>query len=162
MIETFSKDYPRFWYWYRHAGDILPHPRKVLFTHISQNPIVAIQANVDPMDLPTATALVSFVQLIGGVLGIAVYGTIFANELAQGLVKDAPGAPFELVRYSVEDIYTLPPDMRASVIRAYDEVGVVIPFHLRRILMFVLIISPWTKYSSLASLVEDWDLLVPS
>ena len=114
------------------------------------------------MDLPIATALISFAQLIGGVLGIAVYGTIFANELAQGLVKEAPGAPFELVRHSVEAIYTLPPDMRAGVIRAYVEVWVVISFHLRRILMFVLIISPWTRYSSLVLLVEDWDLLVPS
>ena len=73
-----------------------------------------------------AAALVSFARLIGGVLGIAVYGTIFANELAQGLVKDAPSAPFELVCHSVEAIYTLPLDMHAGVIRAYVEVRVVI------------------------------------
>ena len=127
---------------------------------VTQNPIVAIQSNVDPLDLPQATALVSFTQLIGGVLGIAVYGTIFANELAQNLVKDAPGAPFALVRHSVEAIYTLSPDLRVGVIHAYVEVSV-IPFHLRRIFM-LLYISPWTKCSSLVSLVEHWGPLVLS
>ncbi|KIM88878.1 hypothetical protein PILCRDRAFT_243404 [Piloderma croceum F 1598] len=84
-----------------------------------QNPVVAIQANVDPEDLPQTTALVSFAQLFGGVLGIGVCGTVFANELSTGLVKYAPEAPFELVRDSVEAIYTLPVAQQAGVIHAY-------------------------------------------
>lgn len=91
-----------------------------------QNPIVAIQANVDPVDLPMGTALVTFTQLIGGVLGIAVYGTIFANELAQNLVREAPDAPFELIRHSVAAIYELSPTLRAGVINAYVEVRVLL------------------------------------
>lgn len=93
---------------------------------IMQNPIVAIQANVDPVDLPMGTALVTFTQLIGGVLGIAVYGTIFANELAQNLVREAPDAPFELIRHSVAAIYELSPTLRAGVINAYVEVRVLL------------------------------------
>lgn len=84
-----------------------------------QTPIVAIQANVDPEDLPQTTALVSFAQLFGGVLGIAVCGTVFANELSQGLKQSAPDAPFALVRHSVAAIWQLPPEQRTAVIHAY-------------------------------------------
>jgi hypothetical protein len=84
-----------------------------------QNPIVAIQSNVEPKDLPQTTALVTFAQLFGGVLGIGVCGTVFANELSSGLMKYAPDAPFGLVRDSVEAIYTLPVEQRAGVIHAY-------------------------------------------
>ena len=87
-------------------------------------PIVAIQSNVNPEDLPQATALVSFAQLLGGVLGISVCGTVFANELSSGLKKYAPEAPFKLVRDSVEAIYTLPVEQRAGVIHAYVLVNV--------------------------------------
>jgi len=86
---------------------------------VMQIPVVAIQANVDPEDLPQTTALVSFAQLFGGVLGIGVCGTVFANELSAGLMKYAPEAPFGLVRHSVEAIYTLPVEQQAGVIHAY-------------------------------------------
>lgn len=81
------------------------------------------------MDLPQATALVSSSQLIGGFLGIAIYGTIFANELAKLLVTEAPTAPFELVRHSVSAIFDLPPDVRVGVVHAYVQVRSIRPFH---------------------------------
>jgi hypothetical protein len=82
-----------------------------------------MQANVNPEDLPRATALVSFAQLFGGVLGIGVCGTVFANELAAGLKEFAPDAPFQLVRHSVDSIWTLPPAQRVGVIHAYVKVN---------------------------------------
>lgn len=88
-----------------------------------QIPIVAIQANVEPEDLPQTTALVTFSQLFGGVLGIGVCGAVFANELSAGLKLSAPDAPFDLVRHSVEAIWTLPEDQRAGVIHAYVKVN---------------------------------------
>jgi hypothetical protein len=103
-----------------------------------QNPVVAIQANVDPEDLPQTTALVSFSQLFGGVLGIGVCGTVFANELSSGLMKYAPDAPFALVRDSVEAIYTLPLEQRPGVIHAY--VLVILIFVVKRCLKFLLIL----------------------
>ena len=87
--------------------------------NICQNPIIAIQSNVNPEDLPQTTALVSFAQLFGGVLGIGVCGNVFASELSQYLKKYAPEAPFTLVRDSVEAIYTLPVEQRPGVIHAY-------------------------------------------
>jgi len=84
-----------------------------------QLPIVAIQSNTEPIDLPITTALVSFAQLFGGVLGIGICGTIFANKLSEGLLEFAPDAPFDLVRHSVEAIATLPVEMRPGIIHAY-------------------------------------------
>jgi len=84
-----------------------------------QLPVVAIQSNVEPEDLPVTTALVSFAQLFGGVLGIGICGTIFANKLNQGLMEFAPGAPFDLVRHSAGAVATLPIEMQAGVIHAY-------------------------------------------
>ena len=81
---------------------------------------------MDPVDLPQTTALVSFAQLFGGVLGIGVCGTVFSNELSLSLKKYAPDAPFGLVRHSVEVIYILPVEQQAGVIHAY--VLVTIPF----------------------------------
>jgi hypothetical protein len=52
-------------------------------------------------------------------LGIGVCGTVFANELSSGLTTYAPEAPFQLVRDSVEAIYTLPVAQQAGVIHAY-------------------------------------------
>jgi MFS family permease len=86
---------------------------------VMQNPIVAIQANVNPEDLPQTTALVTFAQLFGGVLGIGVCGTVFANELSAGLKQFAPDASFDLVRHSVEAIWSLPDAQRPGVIHAY-------------------------------------------
>jgi hypothetical protein len=57
--------------------------------------------------------------LFGGVLGIGVCGTVFANELSAGLKQFAPEAPFTLVRNSIEAIYTLPVELQAGVIHAY-------------------------------------------
>ncbi|KAG0143946.1 hypothetical protein CROQUDRAFT_48074 [Cronartium quercuum f. sp. fusiforme G11] len=88
---------------------------------VLQNVVVAIQANVEEKDIPQATSLVTFAQLIGGVIGIAVAQTIFGNALSSNLIKYAPDAPFELVRSSVETIATLPESLRPGVIHAYIE-----------------------------------------
>jgi len=85
-----------------------------------QNTLIALQANVARQaDIPQATALVTFCQLIGGALGIAVGGTVFGNQLGKGLTEFAPDAPFDLVKNSVEAIYTLSPDLIPGVIHAY-------------------------------------------
>ncbi|KAH9815249.1 major facilitator superfamily domain-containing protein [Melampsora americana] len=86
---------------------------------VLQNVIVAIQANVREEDVPQATSMVTFAQLIGGVIGIAVAQTIFGNALTTNLIKFAPDAPFALVRSSVESIATLPDSIRPGVIHAY-------------------------------------------
>jgi len=90
-----------------------------------QNLIIAVQADVkEEREIPQATALVTFSQLVGGTIGISVAQTIFNNELAKLIPRYAPEAPFEIVSRSVEAIYNtaiLPESMRPGVIQAYVE-----------------------------------------
>ncbi|KDQ12826.1 hypothetical protein BOTBODRAFT_34275 [Botryobasidium botryosum FD-172 SS1] len=82
-----------------------------------QNTILGVQATVRKDMIPQSSALVTFSQFIGGVLG----ATIFQNKLASGLHEFAPDAPYGLLRQSVEAIATLPPDQKAGAIHAYVE-----------------------------------------
>ncbi|KAH9813590.1 major facilitator superfamily domain-containing protein [Melampsora americana] len=86
-----------------------------------QNVTVAIQANVADEDIPQATSLSSFSQLIGGVIGIAVAQTIFNNALGVSLEKYAPNAPAALIRSSLERIGQLPDSLKPGVLHAYTE-----------------------------------------
>ncbi|EGG03952.1 uncharacterized protein MELLADRAFT_72481 [Melampsora larici-populina 98AG31] len=88
---------------------------------ILQNVTVAIQANVEDKDIPQATSLSSFSQLIGGVIGIAVAQTIFNNALSVNLEKYAPDAPAALIRSSLEEIGQLRDSLKPGVIHAYTE-----------------------------------------
>ena len=66
------------------------------------NTPVSVQADIaDEADVPQASALVTFGQLIGGTIGIAISSSLFATELGKNLVIYSPNAPFELVRQSV-------------------------------------------------------------
>lgn len=114
--------------WYCHAGNwhSITACSYVFTNCLSQNSLVAVQANVKPEDLAQTSALVTFAQLLGGVLGIGICGAVFANELASNLVKYAPDAPFALVRDSVSAIYTLPVQQEAGVIHAYVLVNLVL------------------------------------
>ncbi|CAG7852158.1 Putative HC-toxin efflux carrier TOXA [Serendipita indica DSM 11827] len=90
-----------------------------------QNAVIAIQAEFDdrPELIPQASAVASFVQLVGGTLGIAIAGTIFANQLVSNLagpVGDALGHELErAVRQSVTVIFSLPEQLRQPVVDAY-------------------------------------------
>ncbi|KAM0793803.1 hypothetical protein ACM66B_001219 [Microbotryomycetes sp. NB124-2] len=89
---------------------------------VMQNTLIAVQADCkDEKDIPQKTGLVTFSQLVGGTIGIAIGNTIFGNKLASALRAYAPDAPFELVRQSVESIKTLAPELKPGVIRAYVE-----------------------------------------
>ncbi|SCV67930.1 BQ2448_51 [Microbotryum intermedium] len=85
-----------------------------------QQTIIAVQADCpNPDDVPQSTALVTFAQLVGGTIGIAISSTVFGSKLSSALKEFAPDAPFELVRNSVEAIKTLPADIKPAVIHAY-------------------------------------------
>ncbi|KAH9813593.1 major facilitator superfamily domain-containing protein [Melampsora americana] len=86
---------------------------------VLQNVVVAIQANVEDEDIPQATSLSSFAQLIGGVIGIAVAQTIFGNALSENLQKYAPEAPAALIRSSIQSIAQLSDSVKPGVIHSY-------------------------------------------
>ncbi|KXJ85929.1 major facilitator superfamily transporter [Microdochium bolleyi] len=56
-----------------------------------QQPLMAVQTVLDMADVPTGTALIVFLQFLGGALFIAVGQTVFTNRLAQEIVATLPG-----------------------------------------------------------------------
>ncbi|GAA5923697.1 MDR family MFS transporter [Sporobolomyces koalae] len=87
---------------------------------VLQNTLIAIQADCeDENEIPQRTGVVTFSQLIGATVGIAIASSIFGNKLAQGLHEFAPDAPFDLVRNNVESIKTLAPELQVGVKHAY-------------------------------------------
>ncbi|KAK4046657.1 hypothetical protein OIV83_005940 [Microbotryomycetes sp. JL201] len=89
---------------------------------VMQNTLIAVQADCkSEKDIPQKTGLVTFSQLVGGTIGIAIGNTIFGNKLGSALRVYAPDAPYQLVRQSVESIKTLSPELKPGVIRAYVE-----------------------------------------
>jgi len=91
-----------------------------------QNAIIAIQAEYahEPKMVPQSTSLVNFTQLTGGIIGIAIAGTIFGNQLSKSLAIHAPNLSPALalaVRQSVQVIRTLDPEDKVNVVKAYTQ-----------------------------------------
>ncbi|QRW16005.1 major facilitator superfamily transporter [Rhizoctonia solani] len=89
-----------------------------------QNTVIAIQAEYAHEEelIPQGSSLVTFTQLIGGIIGIAIAGSILANQMIKYLAIYAPDLPQEVanaVRQSVSLIFTLPAEQQEPVIRAY-------------------------------------------
>lgn len=126
-----------------------------------QQTMIAIQAayNDRESDLPQATAIVTFFQLIGGVIGISIAQSLFQGALLQnlkplGLSEEIISA----VRGSVEVIYSgyLDESIRTEVIKAYVLVSTLLCFVCLRVL--VLTVSSFV----LQSLRRVYILCVPS
>jgi hypothetical protein len=86
-----------------------------------QNTIISIQAEfADRAEMiPQATSLVNFTQLLGGVVGLAIAGTLFSNQIRSNLPAGLDPAVAKAVVGSVTVIKTLPADIQGSVINAY-------------------------------------------
>ena len=50
-----------------------------------QQPLIAAQTTLPEPDIPTGTALITFVQILGGALFVSVGQNVFANKLVAGL-----------------------------------------------------------------------------
>ncbi|KAF7308321.1 Major facilitator superfamily transporter [Mycena chlorophos] len=62
-----------------------------------QQPWIAVQAEVDLKDVPTATSLIAFMQTLGGALFISIAENVFNNRLISGLTKHVPAVDPEIV-----------------------------------------------------------------
>lgn len=78
--------------------------------------IVATQNAVPQRDLGVATASVNFFRSIGGSIGVAVFGTVFAGRFAHSL----PTNPLR-GHLSIEAVNALSPVVRAQVVAAADD-----------------------------------------
>ncbi|KAG8860948.1 hypothetical protein FRB91_000144 [Serendipita sp. 411] len=89
-----------------------------------QNTVIAIQTEWADRDelIPQATSIVTFFQLMGGILGIAIAGSVFANQLRSSLAIYAPGLDphiAEAIKNTLSVVSSLRPDQQAQVLMAY-------------------------------------------
>ncbi|EJD43051.1 transporter [Auricularia subglabra TFB-10046 SS5] len=87
-----------------------------------QNVVIAIQAEYADKEhmVPQATAVVAWAQLLGGIIGISIAGTVFANGLNKFLPVGLPPEIRDHVRQSVAVIFMIPDEaQRAAVIHSY-------------------------------------------
>ncbi|KAI1865521.1 uncharacterized protein JN550_008278 [Neoarthrinium moseri] len=55
-----------------------------------QQPIMAVQTALDITDVPTGTAIVVFLQTLGGALFVSVGQSVFTNKLVESLAENLP------------------------------------------------------------------------
>ncbi|KAJ6576944.1 major facilitator superfamily domain-containing protein [Mycena vulgaris] len=56
-----------------------------------QQPLMAVQAILDPGDVPTGTSLILFMQTLGGSIFVSVGQNVLRNKLVSGLTQSVPG-----------------------------------------------------------------------
>jgi EmrB/QacA subfamily drug resistance transporter len=90
--------------------------------------VLAVQNAVDQRDLGTATAASTFFRSIGGVFGVAIFGSIFANRLNYWLPRDLPAsahlttkAASSLLHASPEELRRLPAAVLNGLINAFSD-----------------------------------------
>jgi len=83
--------------------------------------VIAVQNDVDYADLGVATSGATLFRLIGGSLGTAILGTIFAARLSANLARLLPAAETAqgAVGLNVEALLKLPPETRALYAQAF-------------------------------------------
>jgi EmrB/QacA subfamily drug resistance transporter len=89
--------------------------------------VLAVQNSVAPSDLGTATSASTFFRSIGGVFGVAIFGSIFGNRLGYWLPRDLPAsahlstkAATTLLRSTPKQLEKLPPAIHTGLIDAFS------------------------------------------
>jgi EmrB/QacA subfamily drug resistance transporter len=84
--------------------------------------VIAVQNDIDYKDLGVATSGATLFRLIGGSLGTAILGAIFAARLSANLARLLPPGAFSAEagrNMSVQALLQLPPDARAAYAQAF-------------------------------------------
>nr|XP_036575993.1 efflux pump antibiotic resistance [Colletotrichum truncatum]KAF6782664.1 efflux pump antibiotic resistance [Colletotrichum truncatum] len=87
-----------------------------------QQPLMAVQVVLDPADLPTGTAIIVFMQTIGGAIFVAVGQMAFTNNLLEGIVQYVPDMdPHIIMASGVTAIrQTIAPELLPGITHAYN------------------------------------------
>ncbi|MFJ8079727.1 MFS transporter [Streptomyces sp. NPDC096205] len=128
--------------------------------------ILAVQNSVRPADLGTATSANNYFRQIGGSVGAAVFGTLFADRLADALRRELPtggGLP-DPESVTPQAVHSLPPELRDAYIRAYADAMPRIFLYLVPVLALGLLIAFFLKERPLVShnAVESGHPTVPA
>ncbi|MEW1824869.1 MFS transporter [Streptomyces sp. NPDC088196] len=117
--------------------------------------VLAVQNSVRPADLGTATSANNYFRQIGGSVGAAVFGTLFANRLTDALRDRIParagaGLP-DPESITPQLVHTLPPALRDGYIQAYADAMPRIFLYLVPVLALGLLIAFFLKEKPLVS-----------
>ncbi|GAA0487989.1 MFS transporter [Streptomyces sp. NPDC046215] len=85
--------------------------------------VLAVQNSVHPADLGTATSANNYFRQIGGAIGAAVFGTLFARRLTERLADELPHRPGLPDPESITPqlVHALPAALRDGYVRAYAD-----------------------------------------
>ncbi|MFD4787321.1 MFS transporter [Streptomyces sp. NPDC058459] len=117
--------------------------------------ILAVQNSARPADLGTATSANNYFRQIGGSVGAAVFGTLFADRLTDALREDLPpdasAALPDPEAITPQLVHALPPALRDAYIHAYADAMPRIFLYLVPVLVLGLIIAFFLKEKPLVS-----------
>ncbi|MFJ5222399.1 MFS transporter [Streptomyces sp. NPDC088400] len=115
--------------------------------------VVAVQNSVPPADLGTATSASNYFRQIGGSVGAAVFGTLFAGRLTDALADRLPaGADLpEPESITPQLVHALPPALRDPYVQAYADAMPRIFLYLVPVLVLGLLIAFLLKEKPLVS-----------
>ncbi|MGY1496356.1 MFS transporter [Streptomyces sp. QTS52] len=117
--------------------------------------VLAVQNSVRPADLGTATSANNYFRQIGGSVGAAIFGTLFANRLAESLRESLPtraGARLpDPDSITPQLVHALPPALRDSYIRAYADAMPRVFLYLVPVLVLGLLVALFLKEKPLVS-----------
>ncbi|WP_426367105.1 MFS transporter [Streptomyces sp. E-08] len=121
--------------------------------------VLAVQNSVRPADLGTATSAHTYFRQIGGSVGAAVFGTLFASRLddalgdrlAGVLAQGGPASPPPAESITPGTVHTLPPALRDAYIQAYADAMPRIFLYLVPVLVLGLVLAFFLKEKPLVS-----------
>ncbi|MEU7472736.1 MFS transporter [Streptomyces sp. NPDC044984] len=116
--------------------------------------VLAVQNSVRPADLGTATSANNYFRQIGGSVGAAVFGTLFAGRLTDALQDRLPagaGTPPDAGSITPELVHALPPELRDAYVQAYADAMPRVFLHLVPVLVLGLLIAFFLKEKPLVS-----------
>ncbi|MFH8579430.1 MFS transporter [Streptomyces zaomyceticus] len=120
--------------------------------------VLAVQNSVRPADLGTATSAHNYFRQIGGSIGAAVFGTLFASRLDDALGDRLAGVlsggstalpPAESI--TPQTVRTLPPAVRDAYIQAYADAMPRIFLYLVPVLVLGLVLAFFLKEKPLVT-----------
>ncbi|MFJ7995839.1 MFS transporter [Streptomyces sp. NPDC096310] len=115
--------------------------------------VLAVQNSVRPADLGTATSANNYFRQIGGSVGAAVFGTLFAGRLAGALAdRVPPGAGLPSAEsITPQMVHALPPALRDGYVQAYADAMPRIFLYLVPVLALGLLTAFFLKEKPLVS-----------
>jgi EmrB/QacA subfamily drug resistance transporter len=115
--------------------------------------VLAVQNSVPLSDIGTATSANNYFRQIGGSVGAAVFGTVFAGRLTDALADRIPAGAGLPSPESITPgmVHALPPALRDAYIQAYADAMPRIFLYLVPVLVLGLLIAFFLKEKPLVS-----------